>query len=218
MLWLEYQSFMRSIFVRHKGNGVEMRITVEMNKKKKVLMVDGYSYQTTPATVFEYITCGFAEGYCPECCRRKPPYQFFGNDKWNDELEREQAIRFNAIRNAGYELVVGYSCGWKNLKQTSPIAKAVSLDCQIGPKIRDNGMTEAELLDKIESGEMAGFLVASAVVPTNLRAYFADFPPLFKKVEFHRGNVSPVMQKYVEKHDMLKIPSINLLVVILSTT
>lgn len=115
--------------------------------------------------------------------------------------------RLNAIASAGYDLIVGYSCQWQQLKQTSHLAQYVVNNQMIGPPIKDNGMTEQELLDRIQNGEMDGYLLASAVVPTHLRDFFSDLPPLFKRVEISRSDLSPIMLKYCEKHDLLKSPS-----------
>lgn len=137
----------------------------------------------------------------------KPDYTFFVNGKKASELERENLDRLRAIESAGYNLNVMYSCKWKEIKQSSSVAQHVLYNQAIGPPINDNGMTERELLDKIQEGKIDGFLLASAVVPTELRDYFADLPPLFKRVEISREDLSAKMRDYCESHDLLKHPT-----------
>lgn len=137
----------------------------------------------------------------------KPNYRFFANGKSATQLEQELMDRFNGIADAGYELIVGYSCQWKQIKDQSPVAKFVVKNQTIGPHITDDGMTEEEILNQIQDGHMDGFILASAVVPLELREFFSDLPPLFKRAEISRSDLSPAMLKYCERNDLLKTAS-----------
>jgi hypothetical protein len=204
LLWLEYEAYVNDFFVKHKGNSMEKRITVEIQGKKKIINVDGFTYATKPPTVFEYVACGFASGYCPQHRLTRPPYTFFANKKNNHQLQCELEERFRAIRRANFKLKFIWSCQWEELKRTNPWAAHVSNFCMIGPKVDNRPMTEREIFDAVWEGEMHGFFLCSAVVPENLRNYFSDFPPLFHRATFNRDNVGPTMRAYCVEHDLLK--------------
>lgn len=59
LLWLEYHAMKDKISINHKGNNVEARITVEIRGRTKVISVDGYSRDTYPHRVYEYVPCSF---------------------------------------------------------------------------------------------------------------------------------------------------------------
>lgn len=204
--WLEFQAALRNVHVRHMGNNSEKHVKVKDERDEvKIIRVDGFSED--PAIVYEYVQCKFHSGYCPECRKKFEPYVFFANGKSSTVLERELEFRFNSIRNAGYKLVVAWSCEWKALKQNSPLANYVSRNCIIGPEISDNGLSEEEIFSRVQDGTMEGYLLVSAVVPLDLREYFSDVPPLFKKIEISREDLSAEMREYCERHQLLEHPT-----------
>jgi hypothetical protein len=200
--WLEFQAAVMQTQIRHMGNDSEkhIRITTK-NNELKLIRVDGYS--SNPPVVYEYVQCKFHSGYCPSCRTKYPPYIFFANGKSSQELERELAERFQAIENAGYQLITMWSCEWMYEKENNELAKYVVRNCIIGPEINDNGMTEREIFSAVQDGTLEGFLLCSAVVPVEMREYFADLPPIFKKCQISRDDLSDEMREYCIRHDLL---------------
>ena len=86
--WLEYLMRTNDIDIRHAENGGEYRIDN--------YMVDGFDEKNN--TVYEFHGC-FWHGHA---CGTN-----YNEEKWNQTLEREQAIR-----EAGYNLVTITSCQW----------------------------------------------------------------------------------------------------------
>ena len=66
--------------------------------------------------------------------------------------------------------------------------------------------TTEQMMDCIQSGSLFGVVECDIVVPEDLKAKFADFPPLFKNTLVSREDIGPFMQSIAEEHNLLKKP------------
>ena len=123
----------------------------------------------------------------------------------NYERDKEEGTRPNAQRiylteriqkcwNVGVQ-VVGLIPNWCNsenhLRANFPYQK---------PRSEERPMQE------IESGRLFGYVQCHLKVPEHLKAYFANFPPIFRKAVVSRNDIGDLMKEYAEKEGIVSQP------------
>ena len=63
-----------------------------------------------------------------------------------------------------------------------------------------------QLLDKIKSDALFGYLQCDIKVPQFLREQNANFPSVFKTTNVHRQDVGSLVQEYAEKEGLMTQP------------
>ena len=61
-------------------------------------------------------------------------------------------------------------------------------------------------MEKIRDGSLCGYIQCDLAVPDELKAKFANFPPIFKNTEVGRNYIGDYMQNYAIENDLLKHP------------
>ena len=87
-----------------------------------------------------------------------------------------------------------WECIWWELYRTDAIAKN---------HLRANfpyqrPLSEKRLMQEIKSGKLFGYIHCDIKVPENLKAYFANFPPIFKNTAVGRNDIGDLMKEYAE--------------------
>ena len=66
-------------------------------------------------------------------------------------------------------------------------------------------------MEKVRDRSLYGFIQTDLVVSDELKAKFANFPPIFKNTEAGRTDIRENMQQYAIENDLLKHPQLLLL-------
>ena len=113
-----------------------------------------------------------------------------------DELRRsyKQEKEFTVIEMS--------ECEWWRLYNTTTNVKL---------NIRESfpyrrSLTEQQLLEGINKGNLFGYVQCDIEVPENLRANFANFPPIFKNTLVSKSDIGDLMKIYAEEGGILSQP------------
>ena len=60
-----------------------------------------------------------------------------------------------------------------------------------------------QLLEEIKEGKLFGYVQCDIEVPENLRANFANFPPIFKNTLVSKRDIGDLMENYAEEEKLL---------------
>ena len=69
-----------------------------------------------------------------------------------------------------------------------------------------NSIPIKDVLNRIVSDELYGFLKCDVKVPEHLKQRFSQFPPIFKNIEISISDVGPYMKQLCEKTGCLQHP------------
>ena len=61
-------------------------------------------------------------------------------------------------------------------------------------------------MQEIKSGKLFGYVQCDLKVPEHLKAYFANFPPVFKNTVVSRNDIGDWMKKYAEREGIMTQP------------
>ena len=67
-------------------------------------------------------------------------------------------------------------------------------------------MSEEGLMQGSSDGRLFGYVQCDTEVPDNLRDYFSNFPPIFKKTAVSRGDIGNPFKQYAEKENIMVQP------------
>ena len=61
-------------------------------------------------------------------------------------------------------------------------------------------------MQEIKSGELFGYVQCDLKVSGRLKAYFANFPPIFKNTVVSRNDIGDLMKEHAEKQRIMSQP------------
>ena len=67
-------------------------------------------------------------------------------------------------------------------------------------------LSEERLMQEIKSRRLFGYVHCDLKVPEHLKAYFANFPPIFKNTVVSRNDIGDLMKEYAEKGGIMSQP------------
>ena len=67
-------------------------------------------------------------------------------------------------------------------------------------------MSEEQLLQGIIEGRLFGYVQCDIGVPEDLRAYFPNFPPIFKNTVVSRDGIGNLMKQYEKMENIMVQP------------
>ena len=67
-------------------------------------------------------------------------------------------------------------------------------------------LTEHQLLEGRKKGNLFGYVQCDIEVPENLRANFANFPPIFKNILVSKNDIADLMKTYAEEEGKMSQP------------
>ena len=175
---------------------IESNVTTGRQKKIDCFSVDGICNHCN--TVFEAMGCYFH--YCP--CQEARP-SLTDNEIMRGIKKREQdQMRKEYIQQKGYKIIEMWECNWWELYRTDAIVKN---------HLRTNfpyqrPLSEERLMQEIKSRRLFGYVQCDLKVPEHLKAYFANFPPIFKNTVVSRNDIGDLMKEYAEKEGIMSQP------------
>ena len=175
---------------------IESIVTTGRQKKIDFFSVDGICNHCN--TVFEAMGCYFH--YCP--CQDAGP-SLTKNEIVKKIKKREQdQMRKEYIQQKGYKIIEMWKCNWCELYRTDVTVK-INLRANF-PYQRP--LSEERLMQKIRSGKLFGYVQWNLKVPEHLKAYFANFPPIFKNTVVSRIDIGNLIEEYAEREGFLLQP------------
>ena len=115
--------------------------------------------------------------------------------------EQDQMLK-EYIQQKGYKSIEMWEFNWRELYQTDATLKN-HLRANL-PYQRPLG--EERLMQEIKSRKLFGYVQCDLKVPEHLKAYFANFPPIFKKSVVSRNDIVDLMKEYAEEEGIMSQP------------
>ena len=148
----------------------ESFLTTGRQKKIDCVSVDGFCSHCN--TVFEAIGCFYH--FCP--CQELRPSLTEEEIQRGSKKRELDALRRHYIHEKGFKVFELWECKWWRLYKTTNTVKQ---------HIREHfpyrrSLAAEQLLKEIKKGKLFGYVQCDIEVPENLRANFANFPPIFK--------------------------------------
>ena len=158
---------------------VESDVTTGRQKKIDCSSVDGICNHCN--TVFEAMGCYLHYSPCQEARPSLTDSEIMRGIK---KREQDQ-MRKEYIQQKGYKNFEKWECNWWELYRTDATAKT---------HLRANfpyqrPLSEEQLMQKIKSGKLFGYVQCDLKVPEHLKAYIANFPPIFKNTVVSRNYI-----------------------------
>ena len=175
---------------------IESNVTTGRQKKIDCFSVDGICNHSN--TVFEAMGCYFH--YCP--CQEARP-SLTDNEIMTGTKKREQdQMRKQYIQQKGYKTFEIRECTWWELYRT---------DATVKNHLRANfpyqrPLSEDWLMQEIRSRKLFGYVQCDLKVPEHLKAYFANFSPIFKNTVVSKNAIGDLMKKYAGKEGIISQP------------
>ena len=111
-------------------------------------------------------------------------------------------LRRHYIQEKGFKVFEMWECEWWRLYKTTNTIKQ---------HIREHfpyrrSLATEQLLEEIKKGKLFGYVQCDIEVPENLRAHFANFPPIFKNTLVSKSDIGDLMKDYAEEERLLSQP------------
>ena len=112
------------------------------------------------------------------------------------------ALRRYFIQEKSFKVIETRECEWWRLYKTTDTVKQ---------HIREHfpyrrSLAAEQLLEEIKKGKLFGYVQCDIEVPENLRANFANFPPIFKNTLVSKNDIGDLMKNYAEEERLLSQP------------
>ena len=103
-------------------------------------------------------------------------------------------MRKEKIPQKRYKIIEPWACNWWQLYRT---------DATVKSHFRANfpyqrPLSEERLMQEIMSRKLFGYVQCDLKVPGHLKAYFANFPPIFKNTVVSGNDIGDLMKEYAE--------------------
>ena len=149
-------------------------------------------------SVFEAMGCFYH--FCPSQ-ELRPSLTEEDIKRGSNKRELDELRRGN-IQEKGFTVIKMWECVWWRLCKTTTNVKL---------HIRKNfsyrrSLTEHQLLEAQKKGNLFGYVQCSIEVTENLRANFANFPPIFKNKLISKKDFGDLMKNYAEEERLLSQP------------
>ena len=111
-------------------------------------------------------------------------------------------LRRGYLQEKGFTVVEMLECEWWRLYKTTTNVK---LHIQENFPYRQS-LTEKQFLEGLKKGNLFGYVQCDIEVPENLRANFANFPPIFKNTLVSKKDIGDLMKTYAEEEGIMSQP------------
>ena len=175
---------------------IESFFTKGRQKKNDCFSVDGFCSHCN--TVFEALGCFYH--FCP--CQELRPSLTEGEIQRGSKKRELDALRRHYIQEKGFKVIEMWQCEWWRLYKTTNTVKQ---------HIRGHfpyrrSVAAEQLLEEVKKRKLFGYVQCDIEVPENLRANFANFPPIFKNTLVSKSDIGDLMKNYAEEERLLSQP------------
>ena len=192
-----FENMALSFFQRARPDcKIESSYTTSRQMEIDRFSVDGFCSRCN--TVFEAM--GDFYHFCP--CQELRPSLTEEYIKRGSKKRELDELRRDYIQEEDFTVIDLWECEWWRLYKTTTNVKV---------HIRESfpyrrSLTEHQLLGGIKKGNLFGYVQCDNEVPENLRANFANFPPLFKNTLFSKTDIGDLMKTYAEEGRIMSQP------------
>ena len=175
---------------------IESFFTTDRQKKNDCFSVDGFCSHCN--TVFEAMGCFYH--FCP-CQELRPSLTEEDIRRASKKRELHAFVR-HYIEEKGYKVIELWEREWWRLYKTT------NTDKQHIPEHFPyrRSVAAEQLLEGIKQGKLFGYVQCNIEVPENLRANFANFPPIFMNTLVSESDIGDLMKNYAEGEWLLSQP------------
>ena len=167
---------------------IESFYTTGRQKKIDRFSVDGLCSQCN--TVFETMGCFYH--FCP--CQEIRPSVNEEDIKSGSRKRELDELRRDYLQEKGFAVIEMWECEWWRLYKTT-----ISVKQHIREKFPyRRSLLEHQLLRGMKKGNLFGYVQCDIEVPKNLRANFAEFPPIFMNTLVSKNDIGDLMKTYAE--------------------
>ena len=192
-----FENMIMSYFQRTRPDcKIESFFTTSRQKKSDCFSIDAFCSHCN--AVFEAMGCFYH--FCP--CQELRPSLTEEELQRGSKKKELDALRRHYIQEKGFKVKQMWECGWWRLYKTTNTVKQ-----HIREHFPYRGSLAAEqLLEEIKEGKLFGYVQCDIEVPENLRANFANFPPIFKNTLVSKSDIGDFMKNYAEEEKLLSQP------------
>ena len=192
--WLDWLASTEGIEIQHQYNKGEKRIGARQ------IPVDGFCATTN--TVYQFQGCYYHGHNC----------KLTNGKTWNQtrrcsmaDLRQETEDISAYIRDEGFNLIEIYECAWLHLKRT---------DQDVGDFVRNHksplrqrrSMTLESIKEAILDDTLFGVVECDVHVPSHLRDYFSEMPPIFKNCMVSKDDIGQHMAEFADENGIMQQP------------
>ena len=114
-------------------------------------------------------------------------------------IERGRQKKNSTKQQKGCTVIKAWECEWWRLYKTNTNVKQ---------HFRENfpcrrSLTDHQFLEEIKSRKLFGYVQCDIEVPANLRANFANFPPIFKNTLVWENDTEDIIKTYAEEKGLM---------------
>ena len=192
-----FENMVMSYFQRTRPDcKIESFYTTDRQKKTDCFSVDGFCSHCN--TVFDTMGCFYHFFPCQEL---RPPLTEEDIKRGSRKRELDE-LRRSFIQEENFTVIEMWEGEWWRLYKTTTNVKL---------HIRENfpyrrSPTEHQLLEGIEKGNLFGYVQYDIEVSENLRANFANFPPMFKNTLVSKNDIGDSMKTYAKEEGIMSQP------------
>ena len=162
------------------------------------------------------IDCFSADGFCSHCNTvfetmgcfyHLCPCQELRPSLTEEDIQRSKKRELDALirhyrQEKGFKVIEMWECEWWRLYKTTNTVKQ---------HIREHfpyrrSLAAEQFLEGIKKGKLFGYVQCDIEVPENLRANFANFPPISKNTLVSKSDIWDLMKNYAEEERLLSQP------------
>ena len=175
---------------------IESFFTTGRQQKIDCFSVDGFCSHCN--TVFEAMGCFYH--FCP--CEGLRPSLTEEEIQRGSKKRQLDALSRHYIQAKGFKVIEMWECEWWRLYKTTNTVKQ---------HIREHfpyrrSLAAEQHLEEIKKGKLFGYVQCDIEVPENLKANFANFPPIFKNTLVSKSDIGDLMKNYAEEEKLLSQP------------
>ena len=192
-----FENMVMSFFQRTRPEcKIESFFTTGRQRKIDCFIVDGFCSHCK--TVFEAMGCFYH--FCP--CQEVRPSLTEEEIQRGSKKRELDGLRRHYIQEKGFKIIEMWECEWWRLYKTT---NTVEQHIREHFPYRRSLATE-QLLEEIKKGKLFGYVQCDIEVLENLRANFANFPPMFKNTSVSKSDFGVLMKDYAEEERLLSHP------------
>ena len=142
--------------------------------------------------------CYFHYRQCQEARPSLTDNEFMRGIKKSEQIQ----MRKEYTQKKGYKIIEMRECNWWDLYRTDATVK----NHPRAKFLYQRSLGEERLMQEIKSRRLFGYVQCDLKVPEDLKAYFANFPPIFKNTVVCRNDIGDLMKDYAEKEGIVSQP------------
>ena len=183
--WLDMEAQRRGIHIQHALNSKCGEVRIGSSRHT----VDGFCAERN--LIFEMEGCFYHA--CSSCYQDRADQMHPYYPLTFAEVRERTAKKIQYFKDLGYEVVEKWECEF-NKEHPRPVRNRPT-------------MTEADVLDKVKTGELFGLIKVDILTPEWLKPRLDEFPAIFKNCPVSREDISPMMRRYCEENNKLRKPT-----------